>query len=74
MNTTAVYVIAVSYRDGVTIVHPRCFAHQLAARCEVEAMAEGTVNWFTLRYGTDEQQTDYEVQKLFMWRIGQAAA
>ena len=68
MDTTAIYVIAVIYRDGVSIVHPRCFAQELAARCEVEAMAEGTVDWLTLRYGTDERQTEFEVQQLFMWR------
>ena len=64
----SIYVISIIYPDRISIVHSRCFGSEFAARCDVEVLAEGSLDWQTRTYAVDEQKTEFEIQKLLLWR------
>ena len=68
MQPTSIYVVILTYADGVTINHNVCFSSELAARCDAEVLAEGKLDWLSRTYGIDDHKTEFEVQQLLLWR------
>ena len=74
MHPTSIYIIVATAPDGETTIQARCFASELAARCDAEALGEGKLDWISRTYGRDEAETEFKVRKLTMWRYGTGQA